>query len=139
MGDCGPWGGAGEELLGATPFGAAGRRPNQGCGPRAAAEAARHKMTKPHRPWTYRDAGREWASGAASQSMRQAGVSTSRRHWSRTRKESRASRGLEEQVQFLGTDHADVGHGGANCFTLNSDRRSSVRIVVKQPLSVRSR
>ena len=40
MGDCGPWGGAGEELLGATPSGAAGRRPNRGCGPRAAAEAS---------------------------------------------------------------------------------------------------
>ncbi len=30
MGDCGPWGGAGEELLGATLFGTAGRRPNPG-------------------------------------------------------------------------------------------------------------
>jgi hypothetical protein len=40
-------GGAGEELLGATPLGAAGRRPNKGCGPRAAAEAVRHNVTKP--------------------------------------------------------------------------------------------
>jgi hypothetical protein len=86
MRDCGPWGGAGEELLGATPFGAAGRRPNRGCGPRAAAGAARHNVTKPHRPRTYRDAGRERASGAASRSMCQAGASTSRCHWSRTRK-----------------------------------------------------
>ena len=38
-----------------------------------------------------------------------------------------------------GDAHADVGHGGANRFTLNSDRRSSVRIVIKQLLSVRSR
>ncbi len=68
MGDCWPWGGAGEELLGATPLGAAGRRPNRGCGPRAAAEAARHNVTKPHRPRTNRDAGRKWASGAASRS-----------------------------------------------------------------------
>ncbi len=30
-----------------------------------------------------------------------------------------------------GDDHADVGHGGANSFTLNSDSRSSVRIVIK--------
>jgi hypothetical protein len=47
MGDCGPWGGAGEELLGATLFGNAGRRPYWGCGPRAAAEAARRNVTKP--------------------------------------------------------------------------------------------
>ena len=52
---------------------------------------------------------------------------------SRTRKESLAARGLEEQVQFRGTDHADVGHGGANRFVLNGDRRSLVRIVIKQP------
>jgi hypothetical protein len=139
MGDCRPWVGAGEELLGATPFGAAGRRPNRRCKPRAAAEAARHNETKLHRPRTYRDAGREWASGAASLSKRQAGASTSRCHWSRTRKESRAARGPEEQVLFRGTDHADVRHGRANRFTLNSDRRSSVRIVIKQSLSVRSR
>jgi hypothetical protein len=77
MGDCGPWGGAGEELLGATLFGTAGRRPNRGCGPRAAAEAARHNVTKPHQPRTYRDAGRasERASGAAGRSTRQAGAS----------------------------------------------------------------
>ncbi len=57
-----------EELFGATPSGTAGCRPNRGCGPRAAAEAARHNVAKPHRPWTDRDAGREWASGAASRS-----------------------------------------------------------------------
>jgi len=34
MGDCEPLGGAGEELLGATLFGTAGRRPNRDCGPR---------------------------------------------------------------------------------------------------------
>ncbi len=38
-----------------------------------------------------------------------------------------------------GADHADVGHGGANSFILDSDHRSSVRIVIKQPLSVGSR
>ena len=48
MGDCGPWGAAGEELLGATLDGTAGRRTNRGCGPRAAAEATRHNVTKPH-------------------------------------------------------------------------------------------
>ena len=65
MADCGPWGGAGEQLLGATLFGIAGRRPNrdgwlQG-GPL--------------------DAGRERALGAAGRRTRQAGASTSRRHW----------------------------------------------------------
>jgi hypothetical protein len=84
------------------PFGTAGRRPNRGCGPRAAAGAARHNITKPHQPRTYRDAGRERASGAASPSKCQAGASTSRCHWSRTRKESRAARGPEEQVQSRG-------------------------------------
>ena len=67
-GDCGPKGGAGEELLGATLDGTAGRRPNRGCGPRVVAEAARHNVTQPHLPRTYRDAGRERASGAASHS-----------------------------------------------------------------------
>ena len=62
----------GEELLGATLYGTAGRRPNRGCGPRAAAAAARHNVTKPRRPQTYRDTGREQASGAAGWSMRQA-------------------------------------------------------------------
>ena len=65
-------GGAGAELLSATPFGAAGRRPNRGWGARTAAEATRHNVTKPHRPRTYRDAGRERASGAAGLSTRQA-------------------------------------------------------------------
>ena len=64
---------SGEELLGATLDGTAGRRPNRGCGPLAA--AARHNVTKPHRPRTYRDAGRERASGAAGRSTRQAGAS----------------------------------------------------------------
>jgi hypothetical protein len=71
-------------------------------------------------------------SGAASRSMCQAGASTSRCHWSRTRKESRAACGQEEQVQSRGTNHANVRHGGANRFTLISDSRSSVRIVIKQ-------
>ncbi len=65
MGGCGPWGGAGGEL-GSTLFGNAGSRPNRGCGKRAAAEASRRTVTKPHRPRTYRDAGRERALGAAS-------------------------------------------------------------------------
>jgi hypothetical protein len=33
--------------------GTAGRRPNRGCRPRAAAEATRHNVTKPHRPHTH--------------------------------------------------------------------------------------
>ncbi len=37
-----------EELLGATPFGAAGSRPNRGCEPRAAAGASQQNVTKPH-------------------------------------------------------------------------------------------
>ena len=47
-------GGAGEELLGAMLYGTAGRRPNRGCGPRAAVKATWHNVTKPHRPRTYR-------------------------------------------------------------------------------------
>ena len=64
MGDCGPWGGAGEKLLGATSYGTAVSRPNLGCGPWAAMEAARHNVTKPHRARTYRDAGREPGFGS---------------------------------------------------------------------------
>ena len=93
-------GGVGEELLGATLYGTAGRRPNRGCGPRAAAEATRH-VTKPHRLRTFRDAGRERASGAAGRSTRQAEASTSRRYWPWTRMESRASSGPEEEY-YLG-------------------------------------
>ena len=78
--------------LAADPAGAAGR------GPRATAEAARHNVTKLHRPRTYRDAGRERALGAASRSTRQARASTSRCHWSRIQKELRASREPEEQA-----------------------------------------
>jgi hypothetical protein len=92
----------------------AGRRPNLGCGPRAAAEATRHNLTKPHRPRPYLDAGRERASGAAGRSTRQAGASTSRPlavdsdgvaglRWTGGGVESRS-------------DHADVGRGGANRF-----------------------
>ena len=55
----GPWGRAREELLSATLLGTAGRRPNRECGSWAAAEAARHNVTKPHRLRTLRDAGRE--------------------------------------------------------------------------------
>ncbi len=105
MGDCGPWGGAGEELLGATLLGTACSRPNQECGPRAAAEAAQHNVTKPHQLRTLRDAGSEWASGATGRSKCQAGASTSRRHWLWTRKELRASSGLEEGY-YIETDHA---------------------------------
>ena len=97
----GPWEGAGEELLGATLYGTAGRRPNRGCRPRAAAKAARHNVTKPHRLRTYRDAqGRERAPGAAGRSTRQAGASNSRRHWPWTRMESRASSGPEEKYDI---------------------------------------
>jgi hypothetical protein len=78
-------------------FGTAGRRPNRGRGPRAAAEAARHNVTKPHRPRSHWDAGRERAMGAAGRSTHQAGASTSRRHWLWTRMESRASSGPEEE------------------------------------------
>jgi hypothetical protein len=112
MGDCGPWGGAREELLGATLLGTvtAGRRPKSECGPRAAAEAARHKMTKPHRLRTLLDAGRERASGATGRSKCRSGASTSRLHWSWTWKESRASGGLEERYAGdIGTDHAGPG------------------------------
>ena len=91
IGDCGPWGGAGEELLGTTLDGTAGRRLNRGCGTRAAAEATWHNVTNPRRPRTYRDAGRERASGAEGRSTRQAGASTSRRHWQWTRMESHAN------------------------------------------------
>jgi hypothetical protein len=48
---------------------------------------------------------RERASGAASRITRQAGASTSRRHWSKTREESWASSGQEEQVQPRGRSH----------------------------------
>ena len=68
MGNYWPWGGARGDLLGASPLVNASRRPNWGCGPRAAAEAALQNVTKPHRPQTFRVAGREWASGAAGQS-----------------------------------------------------------------------
>jgi hypothetical protein len=71
--------------------------PTGAAAPRAAAEAAWHNVTKPHRSQTYRDAGRERASGAAGRSTRQAGASTSRRHWPWTRMESRATSGLEEE------------------------------------------
>ena len=57
-------------MLGATLDGTAGRRPNRGCRPRAAAEATRHNVTKPHRPRTHLDAGRKRASGAAGLSTR---------------------------------------------------------------------
>ncbi len=65
MGNCGPWGRAGEALLGATLFGTAGRRPNLDYGLRATAEAAWHNATKPHRLPNLWNAGRERASGAA--------------------------------------------------------------------------
>jgi hypothetical protein len=77
-----PWGSAGEELLGATLFGTASRRPNRGGGPRAAAKAAQHNVTKQ----IYLDAGHERALEAASRNTRQAGASTSRRHWPWTRR-----------------------------------------------------
>ncbi len=48
MGECWPWDGAAEELLGATLFGIAGSRPNRGCGPLAAEEVALHNVTQPH-------------------------------------------------------------------------------------------
>ena len=129
MGDCGPWGGAGEELLGATLYGTAGRRPNRGCWPRAAAEATRHNVTKPHRPRTYRDAGRERASGAAGQSTRQAGASSSRRYWPWTRMESWALSGPEENLKY------DIGavtwtsDGWSIRQTFNSNRQVTAAII----------
>ncbi len=72
-------------------------------------------VTKLDRPQTYREAGRERASGAAGRSTRQAGASTERRHWQWTQMESRAS-SEQEQAYNLGSDHADVGRGGAHRF-----------------------
>ena len=66
------------------------RRPPAQAGPRAAAEAARHIVTKPHQPRTYRDEGCERASVAVGRSMHPAGASTSGRHWPWTQMESRA-------------------------------------------------
>jgi hypothetical protein len=99
MGDCEPLGGAGEELLGATLFGTAGRRPNRDCGPR---RGPRRKLPGTMQPshidcGPIGDAGRARASGAAGRSMHRAGASTSRHHGPRTRKESRASSGPEER------------------------------------------
>ena len=116
MGDCGPWGGAGEELLGATLFGTAGRGPNRCCGPRAAAEATRHNVTKPHRQRTFRDAGRERASGAAGRSTRQAGASTSRHHWLWTRMDLWATSGPEERD--------DLGSGPEELYYLGEVTRT---------------
>ncbi len=124
-------------MLGAALFGTAGRRPNLGCGPRAAPEAALHNVTKPHRPRTYRDAGRERALRAASQSTRQAGASTSRRHWLWTL--------IVTGLKWTGggvqprDNHADVGHGRANSFIHNSDHRSMGTDHHQVAVSVRSR
>ena len=100
----------GEELLGATPYGTADRRPNRGSGPRAAAEATRHNVTKPHRLRTYRDAGGERAFGAAGQSMHQAGASTSRLK-APLAVDSGGVAGLKWAVGEARSriDHADVG------------------------------
>ena len=127
MGDCGPWGGAREELLGATLDGTAGRRPNRGCGPRAAAEANRHNVTKLHRPRTYRDAGRERTSGAAGRSTHQAGASTSRRHWPWTRMESRASSGPEEKYDIGAATRTSDRRSISQSF--NSDRQATAGII----------
>jgi hypothetical protein len=126
-GQCGPWGGAGEDLLCATLYGTAGRRPNRGWWPRAAADAARHNVTKSHRPRTYRDAGRERASAAAGRSMRQAGASTSTRHWPCTRIESRASNGPEEEY-YLGTI-TRTSERRSKGFPSNSNLRSRISII----------
>ena len=103
MGDCGPWGGAGEELLGATLDGTAGHHAQPGlraAGRGGSYPAQRDQATSSHRPRTYRDAGRERASGAAGRSTRQAEASTSRRHWLWTRMESRASSGPEAEYDL---------------------------------------
>ncbi len=146
-GACGPWGGlgTGEELLAATLFGTTGSRPNRGCGPRAAARAARHNVTKPHRLRTYQDAGRERASGAASRITRQARARTSRRHWPWTGR-SRGPQVDQEEVQSW-AKNADVGHGGADRFLsivttgqpLNSDHRPTVADHQQVTVSLRSR
>ncbi len=55
-----------------------------------------------------------WVGFGSGEPEHVPGASTSRCHWSRTRKESQAARGQGEQVQVRSTNHADVGHGGAN-------------------------
>ena len=106
--------------------GTAGRRPNRGCGPRAAAEATRHNVTKPHRPQTYRDAGRERALGAG-RSTRQAGASISKRHWPWTRMESLDSSGLEEKCDIGAVTRTSDGRSIRQCF--NSDRQVTAVII----------
>ena len=115
-------------MLGATLYGTAGSRPNQGCGSRAAAEATRHNVTKPHRPLTYRDAGRERASGAAGRSTRQAGASTPRRHWPWTRMELRASSGPEEKYDTGAVVRTSDGLSNRR-FVYNRRSRMSITIV----------
>ncbi len=80
---------------------------------------------------------RERRAGARAKPEQVPQVAT-QTHWSRTRKESRAARGPEEQVKFRGTDHANVGYGGAYHFTLKSDRRSSdlYQATVTSPLAI---
>ena len=80
---------------------AAGPTGAAGCGPQRKLPGAM-QPSLPHRLLTYRDAGRERASGAAGRSTCQAGASTSRRPWPWTRMESRASSGPEEEYD-LGT------------------------------------
>ena len=104
-------GGAEEELLGATLYGTARRRPNQGRGPRAAEEATLHNVTKPHRLRTHRDAGRERASGAACIKPEQApqGATGCGLGWSRGPQVDRGRSTILEQSCGCRTGGATVG------------------------------
>jgi hypothetical protein len=96
----------------AQHFGTAGRRPNQGRCLLAAVEGARHNVTKPHQPQTYWDAGSEQASGAAGKNTRQAGASTSRRHWpgSRWPRMDQRKSAMSEQSCICQTGRVNLRH-----------------------------
>ena len=111
---------------GPTRAGAAGRGLGGSC------QAQRDQATSTaESARTYPDAGREWASGAAGRSMLQSGASTSRRHGSWTRMESRASCGPEEEYNLGAITphriHSAVGLAEQQS-SLNSNRRSRYRL-----------
>ena len=70
------------------------------------------------------DAGRERASGAAGRSTRQAGASTSRRHWSWTRMESRASSGPEEKYDTGAVMRTSDGRSNVGSYMCHRSRTS---------------